>query len=935
MKKYKILIPLLFAITIIITICIFTIPASAIDDVPITTNLTNCTANNNNPTTINADGGTATLNFTASGNTVTQTKYKFREEDITVTGAEIDNITLHNEDKNIQITIKNANQNVTITVTATKNSKVYASKIINATADTNNPTSFFEDESITLKYYAEDGYYFYDSYGTNTYNNNAITKSISQDRKTITFYINQNKEYETNTIFFATVDAVGLKPLPANNKYTITYILNNTELKTGSTIHTETEPLTSKTIYIQAKEGQTLPSEIYVTGADLEYYNSNTGYIYIYNVTGPVVISDAPINQYNITYNFTNIETATGRTNPTTINANDENPISIFIQATSGYTIPNNIEITGAQMSYYNPAEGLLAIKNATGNVTITITGVKATNNYTVTYNLTNATALSGWTNATTIETEGIITIKFKAVSGCILTDANITITNAQIETSTITPDKTEAVIEIRDPAGNVTVTVIGTQPESTEYSISYEFTNVDHNTGWEVPRVIEGYSTTEVTIYISAASGYVLPDQIIVANADLKAYNKNTGTIKINNAIGDVVITVIGIQQGANTTQISGIWMIYSAQTGPSSSITQSVNFQTNNTSYTSMTITPTRWIYGTNTTAIVFADMEFIRAAYQIVDFGTIDQTVTTEFYNYLNTSADQLSDEAYNTWKNGYKAGYEDGKYDGIDIGTNESLGSYEMGIFYNAQITVTIRVKDGHDEYTVPANFSFGKNYIYFNAEQISTIGQALSNEWGGEANSDNIEDIYITINLAEQIHFNTTDIIFIGNDINVPSLRFVDMTQNRWISATYTYNEKSNGFIYAIPKSNTVITESVYTKIMEFHLPVSGSFEYMMTNFNIMNANGAYNKGFDDGYSKGNADSNQAYQNGYLKGKQDAININQTGGFSNLFTSVIEAPINAFQSMFEFEILGMNMKVLIQSLLTLAVVLIILKFTLFK
>lgn len=79
----------------------------------------------------------------------------------------------------------------------------------------------------------------------------------------------------------------------------------------------------------------------------------------------------------------------------------------------------------------------------------------------------------------------------------------------------------------------------------------------------------------------------------------------------------------------------------------------------------------------------------------------------------------------------------------------------------------------------------------------------------------------------------------------------------------------------------------------------------------------------YNRGYEEGKEMGDA---LGFSRGYAKGVADA------GGstFTGLISAVIDVPINAFRSLFNFELLGFNMVNFLLSILTLGVVIAIVR-----
>jgi len=108
------------------------------------------------------------------------------------------------------------------------------------------------------------------------------------------------------------------------------------------------------------------------------------------------------------------------------VTADSSNPISmvkgttatLLFSAASSYKLPDSISVSGAEYTY-NKDNGTVILSNATGNITISITGVL--NAYNITCNLTNCTGAAG--NPTTITPDGSATLTFTANSGYILSD--------------------------------------------------------------------------------------------------------------------------------------------------------------------------------------------------------------------------------------------------------------------------------------------------------------------------------------------------------------------------------------------------------------------------------------------------------------------------------------------------------------------------------
>lgn len=103
-----------------------------------------------------------------------------------------------------------------------------------------------------------------------------------------------------------------------------------------------------------------------------------------------------------------------------------------------------------------------------------------------------------------------------------------------------------------------------------------------------------------------------------------------------------------------------------------------------------------------------------------------------------------------------------------------------------------------------------------------------------------------------------------------------------------------------------------------------------------------NDNQYFNAGYDNGYDSGLvAGSNEGYSNGYDVGYNSGFSDGFNDGILNandytflgLIGATIDAPINAFTSFFDFELLGVNLKDFFFAILTFALVIVIVRFAL--
>lgn len=88
---------------------------------------------------------------------------------------------------------------------------------------------------------------------------------------------------------------------------------------------------------------------------------------------------------------------------------------------------------------------------------------------------------------------------------------------------------------------------------------------------------------------------------------------------------------------------------------------------------------------------------------------------------------------------------------------------------------------------------------------------------------------------------------------------------------------------------------------------------------------------AYDKGFSAGVNSINKNDifNQGYTKGFNEGSADGANYS----FMSLIGAVIDAPISAFTGMFDFTLLGVNLRSFILAMLTLAIVIVLIRIAL--
>lgn len=106
---------------------------------------------------------------------------------------------------------------------------------------------------------------------------------------------------------------------------------------------------------------------------------------------------------------------------------------------------------------------------------------------------------------------------------------------------------------------------------------------------------------------------------------------------------------------------------------------------------------------------------------------------------------------------------------------------------------------------------------------------------------------------------------------------------------------------------------------------------------LVTTYSIILGNSftaGYNSGWWEGYKKAKNEISSSYQSGYQAGYNAGKDMGNYS-FFNLIGSIVDAPISYFSSLFDFTILGTNLRAFLLGLFTLSVVLILVRIALGK
>ncbi len=286
----------------------------------------------------------------------------------------------------------------------------------------------------------------------------------------------------------------------------------------------------------------------------------------------------------------------------------------------------------------------------------------------------------------------------------------------------------------------------------------------------------------------------------------------------------------------------------------------------------------------------------------------------------------------DDQYN---NNYNLGFNNGKYDVINNPSNYNLYTKEQ---YDNNYTVGYNA--AKNDFTGLGIFSYVTYYNY--AKGIGNNADYLLST--GRLNSNNVT------------YYN-------GGFYNDKTLR--TELENYLDENSSNYNGGYLSLVFDTPISTTryysfVVRGFEFGNSIEFYFDDNSTLEFNRAdNFNIdsINLNGlnkniikidlifanadyltfglsantlvedSYNTGYNDG--KGSVDTaniyNSGYNAGYNVGKNDGLIAGKDYTFIGLIGAVVDAPIKAFTSLFNFNLLGFNLLNFITALFTICVI----------
>lgn len=338
------------------------------------------------------------------------------------------------------------------------------------------------------------------------------------------------------------------------------------------------------------------------------------------------------------------------------------------------------------------------------------------------------------------------------------------------------------------------------------------------------------------------------------------------------------------------------------------------------------------------TDLTANIFPTLKIYENNYSVNDVGYINIIDLTQMYGagseptlvecesifttvYPYTSNSVISSNNFSSYNDGVKSVYESFKY---NLNTSQTYNSFESGYqlsypggnihgYATSAPLIYPVYPPTFDDYILQPTYyqikvdKFGVLKLGTSVALGSTVKVSglASRDFAVSSTASKI-NICVLNYQNELLPVYTIDLLAKGSNDNINYVNF---------NATFVLPFDATNLFFAVNGLNTS-TSSTY-----FYL---GDIEVQTENVNFLNmVNSAYDNGFNDGKLNG---KNIGYNEGYQAGVDFASDNN----FVTLFSSVIEAPVNAILKMFDFDVLGYNMKAFLVGLFSVALTLAIIR-----
>lgn len=265
------------------------------------------------------------------------------------------------------------------------------------------------------------------------------------------------------------------------------------------------------------------------------------------------------------------------------------------------------------------------------------------------------------------------------------------------------------------------------------------------------------------------------------------------------------------------------------------------------------------------------------------------------------------------------------YDDGKKDGFNQGYQDASDTLNLGVLKGSKISASLTYSDNTKATITNEDPTFTYNGIDFRPSR---------DKW--EA-SKMLENAFVTVNFADSFSYKAFPLRFQGSS-DVMSGTFLSTDGKK-----YSFNIERTDLLEGVVPGQFVISGSYPVNLQIKSVTIQFGRATDTLEGVLLSVSGQYQNGYANGYNDGFAD-NDSYSKGYVAGRDFGYNNGYNAGlaegsaengFAGLLFAVIDTPVKAFSSLLNFEILGVNMKSFVLSVLTLALFVVVVRWLLGK
>ncbi len=278
-------------------------------------------------------------------------------------------------------------------------------------------------------------------------------------------------------------------------------------------------------------------------------------------------------------------------------------------------------------------------------------------------------------------------------------------------------------------------------------------------------------------------------------------------------------------------------------------------------------------------------------------------------------------------------GYYYGFNAGVDSGYERGINYALSRYMSSFFYNSKLYIRPSQSNGSFPF-VEHSLSYTDKGIDIKSALLEASAQHATNLSGYDGSME------IAFVLDEPININT-----LGNSLSFNQFANVSGLLKFYCSSFTNTIGNLPGSVYA-----SIFTNGAYKfKSIEdedvpiYYFVLAVTFDDFNSTYYVTDRNDkannsyqyGYDKGYESGFNKGKLDNSlyeDGYKNGYAIGYDKGVieADNNPYSFTKLFSAVLDVPVRVFTSLFDFNVLGVNLSSFFFSLLSVCFVLVVIK-----